>query len=655
MDKKRIVILGGGYAGVHAAKILHKSFKKYKDQVEVTLVDRHKYHTLMTELHEVAGNRVNEDSVKISFNRIFAGKNVNVIQDEVVNIDFKKQQLEGEAGTYPYDQLLIATGAEPADFNIPGIKEHSFYLWSLEDALRIKRHIIDTVTKASYEKDPEIRKEMLTFVVAGGGFTGVELVGELIEWLPILCKQHGIDPSEIRLMNVEALGSILNMLTDKPRAKAVQYMEKNGVEIKLNSLITNATDTSVTIKDGTVIRTRTLVWTCGVRGTTFTHNLPLTDGKVQRKAVDEFMRSFDYENVYLAGDGIWFMEDGKPVGQIVEAAEQTAATAAHSMAYNIKQELGLKAKEPQPFKSNFHGFMVSIGGRYAVSNTMGIVMYGFFAQAIKHMVNMYYQFGVCGVNGVWTYFKHEILNIKDKRSLIGGLAEYKVPSYWIVFLRIYLGVMWLIEGLGKVFDGWLTDTTGSKVYWGDAVGGASQAVADTAAEVVGGVSVGSASYVGEVVEAVGAASGAAGDAVQQFAPPLLKEPTALFNWINDTFVAMAPYFFQIMIVLAEVGIGLLFIAGLFTFPAAIVSLGLSVMFLIGALAGKEIIWFMAVSIVMLGGAGRAFGLDYWVMPYLKKLWNKTPIAKKTYLFMDEPEFTRKQMERRLEKQKEAIL
>src|SRR5690554_5458286 len=107
MDKKRIVILGGGYAGVHAAKILHKSFKKYKDQVEVTLVDRHKYHTLMTELHEVAGNRVNEDSVKISFNRIFAGKNVNVIQDEVVNIDFKKQQLEGEAGTYPYDQLLI--------------------------------------------------------------------------------------------------------------------------------------------------------------------------------------------------------------------------------------------------------------------------------------------------------------------------------------------------------------------------------------------------------------------------------------------------------------------------------------------------------------------------------------------------------------------
>jgi NADH dehydrogenase len=691
MDKKRIVILGGGYAGVHAAKVLHKAFKKHKDKVEIVLVDRHNYHTLMTELHEVAGNRVNEASVKISFDRIFAGKNVTVVRDEIKNIDFNKQMLEGISGTYPYDQLLISTGAEPADFNIPGVKEHSFYLWSLEDALRIKRHIIDIVTKASYEKDLAVRQEMLTFVVAGGGFTGIELVGELLEWLPILCKEHGIDPSEARLINVEALGSILNMLTDKPRQKAVEYMEKHGVEIKLNSLITNVTPDTVTIKDGTEIKTRTLVWTCGVRGTTFCHNLPLADGKVQRKKVDEYMRSLDYENVYLAGDGIWFMEDGKPVGQIVEAAEQTAATAAHSMAYNIKQELGISSKEPKPFKSNFHGFMVSIGGRYAVSNTMGIVMYGFFAQAIKHMVNMYYQAGVCGVNGAWSYFKHEILNIKDKRSLIGGLASFKVQAYWIVFLRIYIGIMWLIEGLGKVFGGWLTDTTGSKVYWGsagDAVSSASVAAAETvsnavtssasqAATVVETVSsasnavattVTSASNAvveavtaasGAVLEAVTSASGAVADvttqAVQQFAPPLLSQPLAIFTWINETFVAKAPYLFQLMIVLAEVGVGLCFIVGLFTFPAAVVSIGLSIMFLIGALAGKEILWFMAVSIVMLGGAGRAFGLDYWVMPYLKKLWNKIPIAKSLYFFMDEPEFTRKQMEKRLAKQKGASI
>ncbi|MGE0074542.1 MAG: FAD-dependent oxidoreductase [Sphaerochaetaceae bacterium] len=669
MDKKRIVILGGGYAGVHAAKRLHKAFKKMKDQVEVTLIDRHRHHILMTELHEVAGNRVDEASVKISFDRIFAGKMVNVVRDEIKNIDFEKQVLEGAGASYGYDQLIIATGAESTDFNIPGVKEHSFYLWSLEDACRIKRHLIDTVKAAAYEKDETIRKEMLTFVVAGGGFTGVELVGELIEWLPILCKEYGVDFNEVKLMNVEALGNILNMLPDKPRDKAIAYMKKKGVEIRTQSLIVNADENGFTIKDGTVIKTKTLVWTCGVRGTTFCHSLPLTDGKVQRKKVNEFMQSPDHENVYLAGDGIWFMEDGKAVPQIVEAAEQTAATAADGIIHTIRGELGLPTKPVAPFKSAFHGYMVSIGGRYAVSYNMGMALSGFFAQAVKHLVNMYYQFGVCGVNGAWTYFKHEILNIKHRRSLIGGMAAYKVPSYWIVFLRMYLGVMWLIEGGNKILEGWLTDTTGRKVYWGPLPGAEGDAVAAGAEAVT--EAVGSASTWAEpVVEAVSSAStagswdagtavaDAAGEVVtkvKQFAPPLLDQPLAIYTWINETFVASAPYLFQVMIVLAEVGIGLCFLGGLFTFPAAIVSIGLSIMFLIGALAGKEILWYMAVSIVMLGGAGRAFGLDYWVMPYLKKLWNKTPIAKNLYFFMDEPEFTRKQMERRIAKQKDAAL
>ncbi len=686
MDKKHIIVLGGGYAGVHAAKRLHKAFKRQKDAVEITLIDRHRHHTLMTELHEVAGNRVEESSVKISFDRIFSGKRVNVVRDEITNIDFKEQVLTGKAGSYVYDQIIIATGAESTDFNIPGVKEHSFYLWSLEDALRIKNHIIEIVRKASYEKDPVVRRDMLTFAVAGGGFTGVELVGELIEWLPILCKENGIDYSEVTLMNVEALGNILNMLPDKPRNKAISYMEKKGVIIKTNSLIVHADENSFTLKDGTVINTHTFIWTCGVRGTTFCHSLGLKDGKVQRKAVDEYMRSPDYENVYLAGDGIWFIENERPVPQIVEAAEQTAATAADGIIYTIKKELGLKASEPKPFKSNFHGYMVSIGGRYAVSYNMGMAMSGLFAQGVKHLVNMYYQAGVCGFNGAWTYFKHEILNIKHKRSLIGGLAAYKHQAYWMVLLRMYLGVMWLLEGIPKIMEGWLTDTSGSKVYWGplgssggaDAVSagseavGAAEAVTEVVAETIGGVSVASASYPAAAAaagidiakpaaDAVSAASGwgeaaadATGEAVKQFAPPLLDEPLGIYVWINDNIVALVPYLFQIIIVLAEVGIGLMLIGGLLTAPAAVVSLGLSIMFLIGAMAGKEILWFMIVSIVMIGGAGRAFGLDYWVMPWIKKIWNKIPIVKNLYLFMDEPEFTRKQLERRAQRNKDVV-
>ncbi|MDY0244274.1 MAG: NAD(P)/FAD-dependent oxidoreductase, partial [Sphaerochaeta sp.] len=471
MDKKQIVILGGGYAGVHAAKALHKAFKKQKDKVEITLIDKNRHHILMTELHEVAGNRVDEASVKISFDRIFSGKMVRVVQDKITSIDFEKQVLAGERSTYSYDQLLISTGAQTADFNIPGVKEHAFYLWSLEDALKLRTHIESTVRKAVKEADEEKRKQMLTFVVAGGGFTGVELIGELTEWLPILCKKHGIDfKKEVRLINCEGLGNILNMLPEKPREKAVKRMEKKGVEIMLNSLITNVEADRFTTKNGDVIKTETLVWTCGVRGTEFCERLPLTDGKIGRKAVNEFMQSPDHNNVYLAGDGMWFIEDNRAVPQIVEAAEQTAKTAADGIIYTIKQELGLKATPPKPYKSNFHGYMVSIGGTYAVSHTAGISLSGFFAMALKHLVNLYYQSGVCGVNAIWGYIKHEILEVKDRRSLIGGMATYKVPSYWTVFLRMYLGVMWLIEGIGKINKGWLTDTTGSKVYWGAPAG-----------------------------------------------------------------------------------------------------------------------------------------------------------------------------------------
>lgn len=654
MNKKNIVILGGGYAGVHAAKKLTKELKKFKDNIEITLIDRNKHHILMTELHEIAGNRVAEASVKISFDRIFSGKRVNVIRDEIKTIDFKKQILLGAKASYPYDQIIIATGAESTDFNIPGIKEHAFTAWGLQDVIRIKRHIMDSVRIASYLSDPEERKEKLTFVVAGGGFTGVEITGELLEWLPILCKEYGVDFSEVTLMNIEALDSILNMLPEKPKNKAVAYMEKHGVIIRTNSLIVKADEKSITLKDGTIIKTQTLIWTCGIRGTTFCHELDITNGRVQRKQVDEFMKSPDYDNVYLAGDGAWFIENNRPIPQIVEAAEQTASTAADGIINAIKKEFGAKTKPVKPYKSNFHGYMVSIGGRYAVSHTGGFSLSGFPAMAMKHLVNMYYQSGICGINGAWGYLKHEILNIKERRSLIGGFASYKPQGYWFAFLRIYLGIMWLIEGIGKINEGWLTDTTGSKVYWGsstdtlgDAVSAASAVAGETVETVVAAVSSASTAVAGNA-EAVG-------EAVKQFAPPLLKEPLALFTWINDNFVALAPYLFQIMITLSEVGIGLALIAGLFTAPAAVVSLGLSIMFLIGALAGKEILWFMAVSIAMIGGAGRAFGLDYWVMPWIKKTWNKFPLAKKLYIFMDEPAYTKKQMERIMKKNKDLTI
>lgn len=624
MEKKNIVILGGGYAGIHAAKCLMKKLKRVQDRVEITLIDKNNYHTLMTELHEVAGGRVDENTVKIKYDRIFSGRPINVVQDTIKSVDFKKQELVSSGAVYPYDQLIISTGSEATDFGIPGIKEHGFMLWSLDDALAIKEHVRATIEAASYEKDTVKRKELMTFVVAGAGFTGVEMLGELIEWLPILCREYGVDPAEIDLKQVEALGKILNTLPDAPRNKALKYMKKKGVDVRVKTLIVEAEKGSIKLKNGDTIKTGTLIWTCGVRGCKFCDDMPLTDGHVGRKRVNEFMHCPDYENVYLAGDGIWFLDGEKPVPQIVEAAEQTGAVAADGIAYTICSELGCKAKEPKPFKSNFHGQMVSIGGRYGVSHNMGLSTHGFFALVIKHIVNMIYHNSICGINGWWTYLKHEIFHIKDNRSLIGGLAAFKIEAYWVVFLRLFLGVMWMIEGFLKISEGWLSDKTGGHVYWSSAVDAGS-----AASEVV------------DVDVAV--------ETVQQFAPPLLSDPTVLFTWISETFVSQAPYFFQVMIVLGEIALGLMFFGGFLTFIAGVASIALSVMLIMGAMAGKEILWYMAAAVVMLGGAGRAFGLDYWVMPWLKKQWNKTIFAKKTYFYLGEPEFTRKQKAARKKK------
>ena len=151
-------------------------------------------------IHEVAANRVREDSVKIDLKKIFAGfKNVDVVLDNITNIDFKKRQLIGESKTYRYDYLVIGTGSKPTFFGTPGAEEHAFTLWSFEDAVRLREHIPEMFRRAIKERNPEVRKQLLTFVVVGAGFTGVEMIGELAEWVEDLCEEYGVERSEVEL------------------------------------------------------------------------------------------------------------------------------------------------------------------------------------------------------------------------------------------------------------------------------------------------------------------------------------------------------------------------------------------------------------------------------------------------------------------------
>lgn len=597
---KRIVILGAGYGGVNAAKRLNRFLKKSED-INITLIDKKPYHTLMTELHEVAGARVEQDSVQVRLSKIFAGTKVKLVNDIVTKIDFEKRQLDGENGNYPYDYLIIGSGAEPAFFGVEGVKENGFTIWSLEDALKIRHHIVEMFEKASVEGSAERRKALLTFVVAGAGFTGIETIGELAEWKNRLCSEHEIDPKEVRLIVVEAMCNILPILSEKLIRKSEKYLKKMRIEVIVDAPIIKVEQDSITLKDGSNIKTNTLIWTCGVQGSEFGAKLGLTMGKRNRVQVNEYMQSVDYPNVYLVGDNAYFEEDGKPVPQIVETAIQTADTAAHNIAADIK------GSDKKPFKSNYHGIMVSIGSRNAVSNVMNLETSGFAAMGTKHLVNLHYLWGIGGFRQCVSYIMHEFFDVWDRRSMLGAHLSARTPILWLAILRVYVGVIWLLEGTKKISEGWLNPAKNFVVTMPNA----SDLPQQTADAVTNATQV-----------------------VQYWPEPLLKRPPAIYEWFMDTFLAPNHYLFQLGLVFMEIAIGLALIAGLFTVLAAFGSLFLCANFILSAMAGKEIFWHIFTGIALLGGAGRAFGLDYYVMPWLKRWWSKTRFARRSFLYTD---------------------
>ncbi|WP_042275850.1 FAD-dependent oxidoreductase [[Clostridium] dakarense] len=612
----KIVILGAGYAGVHAAKKLAKKYKK-NNEVEITLIDKNPYHTLMTELHEVAGGRVPEESVKVDLYRIFNRTKVNVVVDYIENVDSNKNVVKTKQGEYNYDYLIIGVGSEPAFFGVEGVKENGFTLWSLEDALKIKAHIKDRVKEASYERDAEKRKKMLTFVVAGSGFTGIEMAGELLEWKTTLAREYRVDESEIRLLVVEAMSTILNMLDRKQADKAEKYMVKHGVEILKDSPIVQVTEESIKLKDGTVIPTETLIWTCGVQANQDLSDMNVEKSRAGRYTANKYMQSQGKENIYVVGDVAYIEEEpGKGNPQIVEAAEQTAVTAAKNIIASIEN------KEKVEFKSNYHGFMVSIGGRYAVADLMGMKLSGFFAMVMKHLINMVYLFGVNNVHAVYNYLQHEFFAMKERRCIMRGHLSSKGNRLWLVPLRVYIGALWLMEGIKKLIGEGTWDTMFAKAGEAGSIGGYIHAL-------VNNVSIGSDSWVraGNVNmpfewlhDAVSGASQAV-DGATNMPQPILEHVPKFYEAIMKIFMPTpeVAVLFQTMVVIAEIGMGLCLIAGLFTFLASAASAFMTVNFILSAMAGWEILWYTFGSIALMCGAGRTFGLDYYVMPWISNL------------------------------------
>ncbi|MHC5252826.1 FAD-dependent oxidoreductase [Listeria kieliensis] len=610
MPEKNIVLIGAGYAGVHAAKKLAKKYKRDQD-VKITLIDRHSYHTMMTELHEVAGGRVEPTAIQYDLRRLFNRTKVNLVTDNVTNVDHDKKVVTTEHGSYPYDYLVLGMGGEPNDFGTPGVKENGFTLWSWEDSVRLRKHIEEIVTKASREQDVEKRKAMLRFVVCGSGFTGIEMVGELLEWKDRLAKDNKIDKDEIELIVVEAAPTILNMLERRDADKAEKYMVKKGIKILKSAAIVEVKPESIVLKSGEELPTHTLIWTAGVRANSDTKDYGMESARAGRLKVNQYMEAEKYDNTYVIGDLAYFEEEeGKPTPQIVEAAEQTGMTAAKSIIAEIS------GGDKTPFQGKYHGVMVSIGAKYGVANLSGMHLSGWFAIFMKHMVNLYYFFGIRSGYYMWQYIMHEFFHIKDRRNIFRGWTSRYGNVIWSLPLRVYLGWFWIDEALAKIYgegtwdkvsltnlkpmfqglgpDSWLTATTSKMPFdWlqAAATSGASQAAGD-----------------------------AAGDAAQNVTTPILSHMWGWFEWIMKLVMPNqdVAVFMQKVVPFIELAIGLALVAGLFTWLASVGSMGFLVMFTLSAMLGWDKFWALPASFAMLNGAGRTFGLDYWVVPWFQK-------------------------------------
>ncbi len=668
---KHIVILGGGYAGVIAAKKLEKTLKslqkkKKVGEVTVTLIDRNSFHTMLTELHEVAAARVDEESIKLSYAKIFADRNVRVVMDTIGDIDFANKTLRGVSGTYTYDILILAAGSKPTFFGVKGADENAYKLWSYDDAVTLKERILHCFREATREADPQKRGRLLSFFTVGAGFTGTEMAGELAEWIPVLCHQFEINPSEVRLYMADLLDRVVPTMPPKYSARCHKRLTKMGVTIMLLHNVTEIGKDFIELQDGDIVKrieTATVIWAAGTDGAFIAEQAAKTLPGTNRGRLeaDSFLRSKQDENVYIVGDVLHYVPQGEtaPVPQVVENAEESAECAVHNILTQITGEGEMRAYSPK-----FHGVMVCVGGRWGSAyvgthkNKFGLP--SFLAMFSKHFVNLIYFVKVMGWTKVIGYMKHEFFTVRHNRSFVGGHFSNKTPSFLLVPLRLWLGAVWVFEAIMKIVEGWfgaakLADFFGGANAWFNSLLNAANKTAEAVSAATGEA----------VVEAVSSASGttaaaatAAGSVLVNFnflqlfqvilvtgkdlaqstlADYAVKLNISALNWLLEKTVLAndgMQQFMQIAIVIMELLVGLALMGGLLTAPASAASLVLQFMFITTTGIYLSTVWMIFASVACLIGAGRTIGLDYYAMPWLKRRYQKLRWIKKWYLYHD---------------------
>ena len=357
--RARVVVLGGGFAGIAAAR-------KLKDaNVDVVVIDKHDYHTFQPLLYQVATDLLPQSTVGHALRDLFNEQpNARVHKTAVTGIDLAKREVQlAEMAPLSYDYLVLGLGAEVNFFGVEGAAEHAFPLYTLPDALRLKEHILERWDAA--DKDPTLIEDgAVNVVVVGGGPTGVESAGAVAElYRSLFVKDYPDIPQEkARIVLVEAGPQIFAMFKTKLRTYAEKALEKREVEIQTGEIVESITTTRVSLKSGTVIPAHTLIWGAGLQANKLAQGLGIELEKGNRIPTEPDLRVAGHPEVFAVGDIGWITDTKK--GDILPQLGSVALETGKHAGENIVRLLD--GKETKPFEYFDKGTMATIGRGAAV-------------------------------------------------------------------------------------------------------------------------------------------------------------------------------------------------------------------------------------------------------------------------------------------------
>jgi NADH:quinone reductase (non-electrogenic) len=401
--RPRVVVVGAGFGGLRAVRALRKA------PVDIVLVDRHNYHLFQPLLYQVATAGLEPEQIARPVRAVLRGQaNFEFQMTEVTGLEPSAKRIVTADGTISYDYLILAVGGETNYFGLESVPRHGFGLKDIPEAIRIRNHVLHAFERAMLEPDPERRRAELTFIVVGGGPTGVEMAGALSELIRlVLVKDYPrLNVKDVRVLLLEATDRLLTAMPARLRDAAAETLWRKHVEVRFGATVADYDGARVLLKSGESIPARTLIWAAGVKAVSLTSRLGLPTAQQGRVPVAPTLDVPGHPDIYVIGDAAYLEVNGRPLPMMAPVALQMAETAAG----NIRRRVA--GEPPAAFRYKDPGSLATIGRNAAVAYIRGIGFTGFPAWVVWLVVHIVQLIGFRNklfvlLNWAWDYFFYE--------------------------------------------------------------------------------------------------------------------------------------------------------------------------------------------------------------------------------------------------------